>query len=319
MRSLWIVLAGLIVLIAPGFAQGAPGPDYAEAGNWIVRPEHPDKAFDVFFMHPTTYGGTEDGMNASLADAALNARTDEVVEHKASVFRGSCNVFAPRYRQASGKVLSMDAEERKRYLSVGLDDMVAAFNYYLEHLNHGRPFILAGHSQGSNDLLDFLRTNPERVDKRKLVAAYLIGWTVTEADLAKMGLPLATSPGQTGAVITWNTIAEGATSPVLLPGALCVNPLNWKTGRTEQPKTLDTYANIRLADGTVVRMEHFTPARIDERGGLVIPPPAILDKLSMRMGPGVYHSYDYDFFYGNLAANVAERCQAWSRKHSCCR
>ena len=28
-------------------------------------------------------------------------------------------------------------------------DVFAAFDYYIKHYNNGRPFILAGHSQGS--------------------------------------------------------------------------------------------------------------------------------------------------------------------------
>lgn len=323
MRFLCLLVSVLILsagAVAPCLAGDPPitdhpRPDYAQAGNWISRPEQPVKAFDVFYMHPTTYGDPVHGMNADLTDAKLNAVTDGVAQHQASVFSESCNVFAPRYRQASGVVLTMSQEERDRYLSVGLEDLVASFQYYMENCNDGRPFLLAGHSQGSNEMLDFLRQYPEMVDKRRLVAAYIIGYTVTQADLEKIGLPLATRPRQTGAIITWNTIGKGGKSPVLHPGALCVNPLTWETGTAEQPKTLDSYANIHLKDGEHIRLDHFTSARIDESGALIIPTPDILDQLSMGMGPNVYHSYDYDFFYGNLVRNVAERCQAWREEH----
>ena len=37
----------------------------------------------------------------------------------------------------------------------------------------------------------------------------------------------------------------------------------------------------------------------------MIPVPGIGGELDHSMGPGVYHAYDYDFFYGNLIENVA--------------
>ncbi len=65
----------------------------------------------------------------------------------------------------------------------------------------------------------------------------------------------------------------------------------------------------------IIKVPHFTSARIDKRGTLVIPTPSIIKELSMGMGPEVYHGYDYDFFYGNLVKNVAKRCKAWQKKN----
>jgi hypothetical protein len=57
-----------------------------------------------------------------------------------------------------------------------------AFNYYIDNLNQGRPFILAGHSQGTMALIDLIKNrfgnDPELRDR--LVAAYFIGYTVTD-------------------------------------------------------------------------------------------------------------------------------------------
>ena len=47
-------------------------------------------------------------------------------------------------------VLSI-SEERNRIASrEPKADVFAALDYYFENYNHGRPYILAGHSQGSN-------------------------------------------------------------------------------------------------------------------------------------------------------------------------
>ena len=85
--------------------------------------EKRDSLADVFFIHPTTFIGPGDHTsfldpssmdwgrivaemvaapwNADLDDSVLNRRTDQQpVLYQASVFNGSCRVFAPRYRQA---------------------------------------------------------------------------------------------------------------------------------------------------------------------------------------------------------------------------
>lgn len=97
-------------------------PNYADAENWAALPEKTDFAdllpdsvllhngqdtasVDVFFIHPTTYKGRLRAWNARLNDRKLNQKTDETtIMHQASVFNGSCRVYAPRYRQANIKV-----------------------------------------------------------------------------------------------------------------------------------------------------------------------------------------------------------------------
>ena len=74
-------------------------------------------------------------------------------------------------------------------------------------------------------------------------------------------------------------------------------------------------AVIDLGKGKTLKVPHFTSAQIDDQGALVIPVPAIQDKLSMPMGKGVYHRYDYDFFFNNFRENVKTRCKAWTAKH----
>ncbi len=187
--------------------------------------------------------------------------------------------------------------------------MEDAFKYFLKNINKGRPYIIAGHSQGSNIIKDMLVENPNLAPKNNLVAVYAIGYTITQKDLDKMGLPLAVTPTQTSGMITWNTIGKGGKSPTIEANALCVNPLDW----TNSKKNQDSSKNI-FADINGVKIPHFTSAQIDKNGALVIPTPKIIDKLPMLMGKEVYHMYDYDFFYGNLIENVKKRCNAWKEK-----
>ena len=289
-------------------------PDYSQDSSWSVVTKDPARSFDVFFIHPTTYGKAEYGLNAPIDKIEIRKGTDASVQTQASAFKKSCNIYAPRYRQVSMEVLGMETEKREPYLTVAENDILRAFNYYLEHFNNGRPYILASHSQGSVVALRLLKKHKGLAKKDQMVAAYLIGWTFTDNDLKESGLPLAVAPEQTGALITWNTIGKGGNSPTLLPGANCVNPLTWTASRENAPASLNLGAVIDLDDGTVRKIKNFTSARINEAGGLEIPTPSIVDQLDMKMGPEVYHRYDYAFFYENIVENAKARCKAWAEK-----
>ena len=108
-----------------GSATGWPGlhqPDY-----WAARPDKKDSA-DVqpngfssnasvskpvaVFVHPTTYV-RGDHWNQPLDHAATNKTTDDtVMRDQASVFNGCCDVYAPRYRQATLFAFSDTSEAR---------------------------------------------------------------------------------------------------------------------------------------------------------------------------------------------------------------
>jgi hypothetical protein len=314
-NSKYLFILYLLIITALGFSAGGTAADkpldYGKDASWSYLTKQPDKAFDVFFVHPTTYGTKKYGLNAPIDDKEIMTLTDDTVATQASVFKKNCNIYAPRYRQMSIAVLEMSEEKSAPYMAVAESDVLAAFKYYLKHYNKGRPYFLASHSQGSNILLCILKKHRDLVRNDQLVAAYLLGWTFTDQDLKQINIPLAIKPDQIGGLITWNTIGKGGKSPTLLPGANCVNPLTWTNTTKEQPASLNLGAVIELTDGTVASIKHFTSARINTDGGLEIPTPSIEDKLDMRMGKAIYHRYDYAFFYGNLVENVGVRCQAW--------
>jgi hypothetical protein len=288
-------------------------PDYRSAYYWVMRDDNPDKPFDVFFMHPTSYFTTNTGYNASFFDEAVRPATDITTQTKVSVFESTCNIYAPRYRQVSIVALTMPPEDTGPYYQVAESDMLDAFNYYIDHCNNGRPYFLASHSQGSDLMLRFFRKHRDLIDNHLFVGAYCPGWTFTDNDLEDINIPLAVSSTQLGGLVTWNTIGVGGLSPTLLPGARCINPLAWTPATNEAPASMNICAVIYLTDGTVTNIPNFTSAYIDNNGGLVIPTPdAIINNLSMSMGTNVYHSYDYAFFYSNIVENIALRCTTWS-------
>ncbi|HSM95095.1 MAG TPA: DUF3089 domain-containing protein, partial [Rhizomicrobium sp.] len=169
-----------------------PAPDYAQAGAWAALPgmnnptdvappgetiADPRTApVDVFFIYPTSFFSPGQ-WNAAIDDAATNKRTDDgSLRNQASAFNGCCAIYAPRYRQMALRGFVHHTPAADQAMDVAYSDVKRAFEYYLEHYNHGRPFIIAGHSQGARHARTLLA---DMIDGTKLqnqlVAAYVVG------------------------------------------------------------------------------------------------------------------------------------------------
>jgi len=291
--------------------------NYADSYYWASLPTSIEKDVDVFYVYPTLFGGTGE-MNMDITNDDLRSLVLTVIPQQASVFKNNCNIYAPYYRQMAMDGLFLSEEERAGYFSIGLADIEEAFDYYINNLNNGRPFILAGHSQGSQVLLQLMKdkfNKPELMNK--LVAAYIIGYSVTDDDLAQCGwLKIAESADDIGTIITYNTQSEFATgSPVLLPHAHCVNPLNWKNTSEYAPKEMNLGAVFFNANGEIdTTINQFTDAWIDDHGALVAGNADINIYTPPSWPAGVYHRYDYSFFFNNLLENVGVRIHAFKQK-----
>ncbi|KAB1438825.1 DUF3089 domain-containing protein [Pseudodesulfovibrio senegalensis] len=293
-------------------------PDYSKDISWAARPDSPDKPVDVFYVYPTIYPGTCP-KNMDVFNTELRADVQGLLKAQAGVYSSSANLFAPYYRQVSFACLDpLKDMTLNSYFRIGADDVHRAFDHYLSFLNHGRPFILASHSQGSVVMLDLLRSrfhDPKL--QKQLVAAYVIGFSVTDKDLqAYPWIKPAQKANDTGVVISWNTQAPGATgSPVLRPGAICINPLTWTTYETPADKSLNLGA-VFFDDfkGTVKReVPHYTGAQVDTKSGALVTTPP--DELELGHFPkGVLHKFDYAFWYRNLEQNVRDRIDAYLKQ-----
>lgn len=292
--------------------------DYSNNNNWSIT-DTVTHEIDVFFVHPTTYRPPSNGKYiADINNQKLNKETDlYAIQQMTAAFSENCNIFAPRYRQVNIEVLSMTDDKLEEYSKTPIADIKEALSYYLENINNGRPFILASHSQGSFVLQSILIENPDIINLKKLVAAYMPGWTFPDEIIEKIKIPLGTTPDQTGCLIVWNTIGTEGSSPVLNEGARCVNPLSWTTDLQEYPDTMHKGARILFNDHNNVEVDNFTSAKINNYGGLEIPIPDqdIIDNINMSMGPDCFHSYDYDFFFHNIMENVSLRCRTYLDKN----
>jgi hypothetical protein len=345
-------------MTSPGCARAAdsppsPAPDYTQTAGWAAWPgrasgadsvppglDHavPDEQkADTFFIHPTTY----------LSSAAANARYDEpdataeridrgVLRFQASAFNACCRIYAPRYRQAAIGAFQRRENDGKAQAAFELayGDVRRAFDFYLAHENHGRPFILASHSQGS---LHAMRLLQERIAgqpaQRLLVAAYIVGYPLPE-ELATAGVPVCASAEQTGCFVDWNTVRSGTREGtrqesrlVWLEGRyqhvdgrkrVCVNPLDWTDGgEAPAAENLGSLPGVPGGSDLPAPVLHLTGARCEGALlGVAIPWSNSRGFVNLLTLFGSYHIFDYNLFYTNIRINAGQRVAAWRAAHS---
>ena len=302
-------------------------PDYFNPQHWAALPDREDNAdftpegisdgqakagVDVFFVHPTTFLSSS-GWNAPMGDEASGKWVDDaVMRGQASVFNGSARVYAPRYRQAQIYAFFALEDDGNEALELAYTDIEAAFTYYLTEYNNGRPFIVAGHSQGAllaRWLLERRITGTPL--RERMVAAYPIGYPMAIAELAKSipDIPVCESAAQTGCLVTWNSVGDGYRPFQPTQGLVCVNPLTW-TADDAQGAFEDNEGALAVATKSLI------PGAADgrcENGMLYISEirTKAYDNLP-NMGKGNHHLIDYSLYWSNIRRNVADRVAAFS-------
>ncbi len=293
--------------------------DYSQAEHWLSLPavEHD---VDVFYLYPTAWqkiDPTDPNIN-EIDNASMLIGANGAFGRQATAFETVGNIYAPYYRQADiFYVLGLPTLEEREQVIAGAPtlDAMAAFDYYIQHFNNGRPFILAGHSQGSNVLLnllaDYMEENPDVYER--MIAAYVIGYSVTPTYLdSNPHLKFAESADDTGVIISYNTQSpdvEKGDNPVVSDGAIAINPLTWT--RDETPALIsEGLGSFMPVDGVFSEVAQYADATVDLDKGVVT---TTVDQagLFLGLGEGIYHSYDYPFYYFNLRENAANRVDAF--------
>jgi hypothetical protein len=322
------------------------GPDYADAANWIARPDLPaddnpglwrpvdwpaptaDGAkAHVFFIHPTTYL-ERDRWNATLDDRDSRDRAELFVRSQASAFNADAAIWAPRYRQAAFGAFLLDSKDATLALDFAYGDVERAFDAFVAAVPAGAPIILAGHSQGALHLSRLLRDKiAGKPIARRIVAAYVVGWPLSRKDdIPAMGLAACRNADEARCILSWQSFAEPANTKLIsdayqkpeLPGGghrkrrdlLCTNPvsgvIDGASPPSANPGTLVPSADLQSATMAVGQVG----ARCDD-GFLII------DGAIPRLGPYVlpgnnYHVYDYALFWGAVRADAARRLKAFA-------
>jgi hypothetical protein len=270
------------IVLPPKEGDDVAPTDYADANNWIEAETDGTHDVDVFYLYPTAWSrGEGEAYLAEIDNASMRARAPVVEAQQTSAFEDAANVYAPFYRQNDAVWgLSLEPEELEEYFrGAPYIDAKAAFEYYLDNYNDGKPFILASHSQGSsvmNALLQLYMAEHPDVYER-MIAAYVIGYSVTQDNLTEYPhLTFAEGAADTGVIISWNTEMPGVTerNPVILEGAIAINPISWT--RDETPASAEENLPSRVlaaddTDGTKFEdVQHYADATLDNERGVVM-------------------------------------------------
>lgn len=310
----------LLVLAAFCSLASAQEPDYADTGSWAYWRVGESKPADLFIVCPTVDLGTDGHTNMSLTDENIKGNFTGALNMQRGIYEKNCRMYAPYYRQATLADYTLPRQDAAAYFDLAYSDVRAAFLYYMHHENNGRPFVLSGFSQGAEMCLRLLKEfGNENFVKNNMVACYAIGWRFTPQEAAEYPyIQPAKGADDLGKVIIFNSEAPEVTSSAIVPEGVktfAINPLTWNCGTQKAPKTLNAGACFTDYSGAVVReVPQLTGCYIDsERGTLKV---TDIDKKEFIPGlplfsEGVYHIYDYQFFYRNLQQNVNLRIKTF--------
>lgn len=206
----------------------------------IAAEVRPNKPFaDCFFIHPTIASGRSQGekrrekgpdllntyYNCAIGDShgesdqsctkfwmvKLGAATAEhITAALGSPFNGECAMYVPAYRQITEACfdLNMETWAGQDNLDLAYNDIKSAFEYFLHnYCTKGRPFVLAGHSQGSGHACRLLKEmiDPSEDLRSRLICAYMPGCAIG-LDTFQC-VPVSTSPSDVNCWASWNTCA----------------------------------------------------------------------------------------------------------------
>lgn len=311
--------------------------DYKNLNNWMLCPQKVDFPVDIFYVYPTAYfpKSLDDPMVCSINNESMRRRAMANVRNKGSAFITIGNYFVPYYQQACIQCLnSKNSDDTAQFISGPFMDIVQAFTLYMNRYNQGRPFILAGHSQGSVILSLLLSTIfatcPEYM--KKLVVAYVIGYGITEKYLNQNPhLKFAEGELDTGVIVSYNTEAPGmmVDNIVVGNGTIAINPITWTRSEeyASSDKSLGSHIvrmNPRNHSTEIIDLSHYADAKIDARRGVVICSTADPDDFRIEGGEtffprGILHNGDYSLYYNDLRENAAKRVKAYFEKLIFCK
>lgn len=295
--------------------------DYTDLSNWAYWGEEktPDTLVDCFFVAPTVYSAAQgEPLNLAMDNQVVLGDFLGASNMERGIYDEVCRMYAPYYPQIALEAYLFEGEEREAYLEIAYQGVREAFLHYMNEENGDRPLILAGFSQGADMCLRLLKEFNGLADG-KLVACYAIGWGITQEELDQYPhLKMAEAANDLGGIITFNTEAEGIETSLTVPQTtLAINPLNWTTTSDYAPPELNLGACFTDYDANItMELPALTGAYLDpNRGTLIVDDhitPAEYPPVLEIFEDGVYHLYDYLFFYRNLQENVGTRVEEYA-------
>lgn len=154
----------------------------------------------------------------------------------------------------------------------------------------------------------------------RLIACYAVGWRLTHRECSAFPhLKPAQTADDLGVIVMFNTEAPEIEDSLIVPKGMstaAINPLNWRSDSLPADRSLNLGACFTDYEGRILREEAaFSGAYLDPvRGTLKVTDVDAADwPPVLEIFPeGVYHLYDYQFFYRNLEENVRLRIEKYA-------
>lgn len=295
-------------------------PVYSDPSMWYVGGrDSVSSVVDVFYIAPTCVWDWQsaDGTIShymNVTDSAQRASVASSDLLACRLFGNDCRFFAPYYRQITMNSWFEPAEEIERRYALAHSDVVSAFNYYMEHFNGGRPFVIAGHSQGAKAVIELLKHTLTPAQRSRMVAAYVFGFSISRAELAAYpALRPATGADDTGVIICYNSVSDvAAECPLFADNVVCINPLNWRTDSVYAPPSSNPGSVFFSADGSADTLRHTVGARLDEATSTLVIDGLDDDRyyipsIGSLFPRGNYHVNEINLYFLSLQANLRHR------------
>lgn len=253
-KTVWAVMAlhlALVLLCACTGNKSTAVSVWDNDSLWY-RSEAPydSSKIDVIYYVSTEVLSAKDSLGnvawqSQLVPTDLAAMQGEIAWIEQNEFYSDFNVIAPYYHQFTfDAIWQLDKQAFDAVYQKVAVEACEAFDYYMEHQNHGRPFILAGFSQGAMLMLDILKHMTDEQYSR-MIACYMQGYRLSADDLKHPHVKAATGETDRGVAISFNSVQKpDAMWPLLAEGAaVTINPVNWKTDDTPAEFSFDGTTN----------------------------------------------------------------------------
>lgn len=193
---------------------------------------------DLFYLVSTDVMTSHDSLGNVVYRAVLNEEERTAIGGEFAYVRehysqGDYNFFAPYYHQFNFEAIVLPKDEFAKVYTDVAAEVCEAFDYYMSHLNQGRPFALVGFSQGSMLIIDLLKHMSDE-QYGQMVGAYMMGYRLAAEDLEHPHIIAAHDEETRGVTVSYNSVMNlDAVWPLVSEGAVeAINPVNWKTDST---------------------------------------------------------------------------------------